>query len=719
MKKERHELRNIKFSKLYILFGLFLFGLIVYRMATLSLNNEVEGVNLQSMANNRTTRKETLYSKRGTIYDVNGNPLAQNISSYTLIAYLSPSRTTDPNRPKHVVDVDYTAEELSKVLNVSKEQLVKYLSKENVYQVELGVGTKNLTELKKDEIKALNLPGIDFIETQQRYYPNGQFASYIIGYARKKEVTNDEGDTVEDIVGEMGIESYYNSILTGTNGYNLYQKDRSGYKIAGTQEITVPAEDGNDVYLTINTNVQLFVEDAINELQRTCKSEFLVLVLADAKTGAIIASGTYPTFDPNVKKISSYLNPMTSVAFEPGSTMKIFSYMAAMENGFYKGNEKYKSGIFVAKDGTQIGDWNRNGWGYITYDAGFALSSNTAVMNLIDKYMNAEMLRDYYKRLGFGSKTGIELPNEASGKLNFKYQTEILNAGFGQGITTTAIQNIKALTAISNDGILLQPYIVDKIVNHDTGEIIYQGEKTELERVASIKTTNKMKELMRSVIAGDSSNSTGYYYYMSGYDLIAKTGTAQVAGANGKGYTGGIIKGLAGMFPGNDPQVLIYMAAKNPSCGTATKPFKKFIQSIIKNTSKYLEIYDETKQNTAKLETFVVDSYINQDVKTVANNLNVNSINTVILGNGDKVIAQYPIKGTEVNKIDKVFLLTKSTIKMPDLKGYSVRDFKAFANLVGIEYKIDGVGYLVKQSIIPGDAIKEDSVLEATFESRY
>ena len=155
MKKERHELRNIKFSKLYILFGLFLFGLIVYRMATLSLNNEVEGVNLQSMANNRTTRKETLYSKRGTIYDVNGNPLAQNISSYTLIAYLSPSRTTDPNRPKHVVDVDYTAEELSKVLNVSKEQLVKYLSKENVYQVELGVGTKNLTELRRMRLKHL------------------------------------------------------------------------------------------------------------------------------------------------------------------------------------------------------------------------------------------------------------------------------------------------------------------------------------------------------------------------------------------------------------------------------------------------------------------------------------------------------------------------------------------------------------------------------------
>ena len=719
MKKERHELRNIKFNKLYILFGLFIFALIIYRIGTLSLSKEVEGVNLQSMASNRTTRTETLYSKRGTIYDINGNPLAQNISSYTLIAYLSPSRTTDPNKPKHVVDVELTAEELSKVLNVSKDQLIKYLSREGVYQVELGAGTKNLTELKKDEILALNLPGIDFIENQQRYYPNGQFASYVLGYARKKEVANGDGSTSEEIVGEMGIEAYYNSVLTGTNGYNLYQKDRNGYKIAGTQEVNVPAVDGYDVYLTLNSNIQLFVEDAIAEFERTCKSESLSIIVADAKTGAILASGSYPTFDPNVKDIKSYMDPNVSVAFEPGSTMKIFSYMAAMENGIYNGSEKYKSGIFVARDGTEIGDWYRSGWGYITYDAGFALSSNTAVMNLIDKYMNAEMLRSYYKKLGFGSTTGIELPKEASGKLNFKYQTEILNAGFGQGITTTAMQNIKALTSISNDGMLLQPYIVDKIVNHETGEVIYQGKRTEIERVASLKTVDKIKELMRSVITGNSNNSTGYYYYMDGYDFIAKTGTAQVAGANGKGYTGGIIRGLAGMFPGDDPQVLIYMAVKNPSCGSATKPFKNFIQSIIKNTSKYLEIYDESKQNVAKLETYVLDSYINKDVNTVTSNLKINSLNVVVLGEGSKIINQYPIRGTEINKIDKIFLVTSKDIKMPNLKGYSVKDFKAFANLVGIEYKIDGSGYLTSQSINPGELIKEGMVLEAKFSSKF
>lgn len=718
MKKERYELKNIRFNRLYVFIGLFIFGLIIYRIGVLSLNKTVENINIQSLANNRITRVETLYSRRGTIYDVNKNPLAQNISSYTLIAYLSPSRTGSSKTPKHVVDIDYTAEKLSEVLDIDKEQFIHYLSK-NAYQVEFGPKAKNLTELKKDEILALQLPGIDFIETQQRYYPNGRFASYILGYARKKEVTNEDGETYEDIVGEMGVEAYFNDKLTGTNGYTLYQKDRTGYKIPGTKEVTVDAIDGNDIYLTINSNVQLFVEDAINELTSSCTTDFIGIMLADAKTGAILASGTYPSFDPNIKNIESYLNLNVSVPFEPGSTMKIFSYMAAMENGVYNGDEKYKSGVFVAKDGTEIGDWYRQGWGYITYDAGFALSSNTAVMNLIDKYMTADMLRDYYKRLGFGSKTGIELPNEAEGKLNFKYQTEILNAGFGQGITTTAIQNIKALTAISNDGILLKPYIVDKIVDSDTGEVLYQGGKTELERVASLKTVNKMKELMRSVIAGNSKNSTGYYYYMDGYDFIAKTGTAQVANENGTGYSNSqVIRGLAGMFPGDDPKVLIYLAIKNPSCGN--NEIKKFVQSIIKNTSKYLEIYDETKEKVSKLDTYEVDSYVNKDINSVTSKLKSNSIETVVLGNGNIVIDQYPRKGEKINKIDKVFLLTNgNSTLMPNIVGYSVRDFNSLMKLLEIPYQTDGIGYIVTQSIPPDTPITKESILEVKFETKY
>ncbi len=718
MKSKKSELKNIRFSRLYLLIGLFVFGLIFYRIYQLSTSKTIDNVNLQEFASRRTTKKETLYSKRGSILDVNGDILAENVSSYTLTATLTNKWTKDENKPQYVVDKEKTAEELSVVLGVEKEQLLSYLNK-NSDVVYLGPKTRDLTELKKDEILALNLPGINFIETQKRYYPYGKFASYVLGYARKKEVEDETGAISEEIVGEMGIESYYNDELTGTNGSSEYQKDRKGYKIPGTKEVTIDAIDGNDIYLTINSSVQLFVEDAMEKLNNACSPTFISVMLADAKTGAVLASGTRPSFDPNIKDISSYLNLNTSMPYEPGSTMKIYSYMAAMENEVYNGDETYKSGVFVAKDGTEIGDWKRQGWGYITYDQGFALSSNVAVMNIIDKYLSADALKAYYNKLGFGSKTGIELPNESSGKISFKYQTEILNAGFGQGITTTPIQNIKALTAISNDGMLLQPYIIDKIVDHDTGEIIYKSEKKEIERVASLKTVTKIKELMRSVVTGTSATSTGYYYNMPGYDFIAKTGTAQVVNDNGKGYSDTfVIRGLAGMFPGENPQVIIYMAVKSEWC--STKDIGEMVRSIIKNTSKYLEIYDETKASTTKLDDYVLDSYINKNVESVTSILNTNQINVVVLGSGDKIVAQYPLANTTINKIDKVFLLTNSSeIKMPNLVGYSTRDLQSFINIVKIPYSKEGIGYVISQSIPPETVLDENSNLEVNLEAKY
>ena len=718
MKKQKSELKNVRFSRLYLLIGLFVFGLIFYRMYQLSTSKEIDSVDLQAFASKRTTKKETLYSKRGSILDTEGDILAENVSAYTLTATLTDKWTKDKNKPQYVVDKEQTAEALSSVLDVDKEQLLSYLNRD-ADVVYLGPKTRDLTELKKDEILALNLPGINFIETQKRYYPYGDFLSYVLGYARKKEVEKEDGSISEEIVGEMGIESYYNKELTGTNGSSEYQKDRNGYKIPGTKEITIDAVDGHDIYLTINSSVQLFVEDAMDKLNNSCSPSFISVMLANAKTGAILASGTTPSFDPNVKDITSYLNLNTSMPYEPGSTMKIYSYMAAMEKDVYNGDETYKSGVFVAKDGTEIGDWKRQGWGYITYDQGFALSSNVAVMNLIDKYMSADELKAYYNKLGFGSKTGIELPNESSGKIAFKYQTEILNAGFGQGITTTPIQNIKALTSISNDGILLQPYIIDKIVDHDTGEVIYQGERKEIERVASLKTVTKIKELMRSVITGTSATSTGYLYNMPGYDFIAKTGTAQVVNDNGKGYSDSFtIMGLAGMFPGDDPQVILYLAVKSEYC--TKSQVSEMVKSIIKNTSKYLEIYDETKASTTKLEEYTVASYINKKVDSVSSVLQGNQIEPIILGTGDKVVAQYPEAGTKINKIDKVFLLTNSSeITMPNLVGFSNKDFNSFISIVKIPYIKNGIGYVVSQSIPPGTVIDEKSNLEVALEAKY
>lgn len=708
---KRKVTNNIKINAFVILGALLFFIVIIIRISYLSLSTEVDGINLQDFANKRTTKTEVLYAKRGSIYDVNGNVLAQNVSSYTVIAYLSESRTTNPEKPQHVVDKEYTAKKLSEILDMDYDKVLSYLSKENVYQTEFGNKGRGLTELTKEKIEQLNLPGIDFIETQKRNYPYGRFLSYTLGYAKVSSTENEDGTVEDKIVGELGIEAKFDKELSGTDGYNYYQKDRNGYKIAGTKELTEKAVDGNDIYLTIDATIQLFAEQSINKAMDKYDADWITLMMADAKTGAILASATYPSFDPNIRDITNYLDYNVSYAFEPGSTMKIYSYMAAMENGVYNGSEKYKSGVYVTSDGTEIGDWNRNGWGNITYDQGFALSSNVGVINLIKKHMNADILKEYYKKLGFGSKTNIELANEVSGKISFKYETEVFNAGFGQGITTTPIQNIKSLTSISNDGILLQPYIIDKIVDQDTGDIIYSGKKTELGRVASIETVTKIKDLMESVVNGNSSTSTGYYYYMDGYDIIAKTGTAQIAKESGKGYySNQIIRGFAGMFPKDEPAVIMYVAAKNPS---STKLMSQIVKEVIKNTSNYLNIYDGTKEEVKSLKQYKLTSYINKNVSEAEKELKNNKMNVVVIGDGNKIIDQYPKANVTIDELDKVFLITNSNDKkMPNLIGYSKSEVLVLEKLLNLNIEYSGDGYVYDQDIKEGTVLKESDTIK-------
>lgn len=708
--KKKVKLNNIKFNNLLIVGVLLFFIVIIVRISYLSLSKEVDGINLKEFAAQRTGRKETLKAKRGTIFDVKGSALAENVSSYTLIAYLDPARSEGSRTPQHVVDKEETAKKLSTVLDMDEKKILSYLKKD-VYQTEFGSKAKGLTEITKDEIVALNLPGIDFIETQKRYYPYGDFLSYTVGYARNKTSESSE------IIGEMGIEKSYDDSLSGEDGYTLYQKDRKGYKIAGTKEITKKAVDGNDIYLTIDSSIQLFVEQAINSVNKKYHTDWFTMVVADAKTGAILASATTPSFDPNLRNIKNYVDFNTGYAFEPGSTMKTFSYMAALETGKYDGKQKYKSGVYKTKDDTEIGDWNRAGWGYITLDQGFALSSNTAVITLINKYMNGNYLKEYYKKLGFGSKTGIELSGEVSGKINFKYETEILNAGFGQGITVTPIQNIKALTAISNNGVLLKPYIIDKIVDPNTKKVIYQGKKEELGVVANSKTVSKIKSLMKSVV-NNKTMSTGHGYYMKGYDIIAKTGTAQVAKERGSGYTNDTVRGFAGMFPGNDPKIIIYMAAKNPDGGAT--PLTKVVKEVVKNISNYMGIYDANDGKSSPLENIKMPSYISKDVNVVKDSLAKEKINVVVLGNGDKVIKQYPESGSNITRLDKVFLLTNGTeFKMPNIIGYSSKEVHTLVSFLDIKYKIEGTGYVTKQSIKAGTKLNKNSNLVVKLEAKY
>lgn len=697
--KKRKKKNNIKYSKIFILTSLFLFALMIGRVLQLGLSSKVDNINLQALASKRTTKTEVIPAERGNIYSDEGDVLAQNVSSYKLIAYLDPKRTTNEKKPQHVVDKEKTAELLAPILEMDKEEILRNLQKENVYQTEFGSHGKNLNELTKQKIEDLNLPGLDFIESFRRYYPKGDFASYAIGYAKENED--------EETTGEMGIEKYYDKILKGQNGSITYQKDLKGYRIADTKVIQNDAVMGKDIYLTINSNVQFFVEQALNNSDIDYDWDWFHISILDAKNGSVLATATSPSFDPNVRNITNYLDMSVSSPYEPGSTMKTFTYMAAMENGVYNGNETYNSGVYTTTDGTQIGDWDRGGWGVLTFDKGYAMSSNVGVINIISRHMNSMMLRQYFKRLGFGRKTGITLPNEQSGSLNFKYETEIFNAGFGQGITTTPMQNLQAMTPLTNDGILLKPYIVKKIVDPETNEVILENNKEEGERVASTATVQKMLSLMDDCVNGY--GNTGSGYRIASGELIGKTGTAQVASENGGGYLTGkddIISSFAGIYPKSDPQVIIYASVKRPSAGSQ-KPISNAIKEIVGNLAKYFG-HEEVNNNSLVIKDYKIESYLNKKLDSVKTKLESNGIPYVVLGNGQKIVKQIPEKNDVITNKDTVYLITNDTnITVPNVLGLSSKIAKDLLEKLNIKVNLDGVGYVVEQSVVEGSPITE------------
>ena len=697
--------RTVKIYKLLILVVVFLFAVISVRLSYIVLSKKVDGIDLTAFAENRNTVKEKIFAERGTIYDSLGNILSVNINSYTVIAYLEPSRTTDMSSPNHVVDKEKTAKELSKIINMSEEDILYLLNTKDVYQVELGPGGRGITELVKEQIEKLNLPGIDFIKSVKRYYPNGDFLSYTLGYAKTKE----DGS----VVGEMGVELEYNEELTGKNGSREYEGDIYGYKMANSKENVVPAENGDNIYLTIDTNIQLFAEQALAKIEQA-NLEWASISVTNAKTGEILAVASNPSFDPNTKEITSYYDPFVSYTYEPGSTMKTFSFMSAIEHGLYDEKEKYMSGSIVV-DGYKISDWNTWGWGEITYDQGFFGSSNVAATKL-GLRQGGKMLKDFYTSLGFGEKTGISLPNEEYGSLPFKYDIEVANASFGQGMTVTPIQMVQALTSIANEGTVLKPYIVKKVTD-SKGNTVLENSRTELRTVASKKTIEKVQYLMHGAVNSEERMAASTGYRTSPVITIGKTGTAQIASPGGGGYLTGYydyVKSFAGLFPADNPQILVYIVvSKTTDITLAQDAYKGLVQDVsayLGITGKYV---DEVKNNN------VMKSYINKNTNAAKEELSRISVNAVVIGSGEVIINQYPTKGTVLNPNDKVLLLTNaSDLTHVSINGFSKNDLEAYAKLVNVKFKYNGYGY-VKDSNISGLPINSNETIEVNLSPIY
>jgi penicillin-binding protein 2B len=706
---KKQQYMNVGAVMLFVIFSL-LFFILLYRYFSIEITGEVGGQPLAAKALQKHSREGILEAARGTIFDRNGEIVAEDTASYSLIAILDKKMTTNPKKPQHVVNPERTAKKLAEYIHMSESKIYEKLTKKGQFQVEFGKEGRDISFETKKKIEELKLPGITFVRDSKRFYPNGIFASHLVGYADRVEQT----DGSYKSVGKMGIEKTLNSYLTGYNGKINYESDLWGYLLPDDKPKVTPAQDGKDVYLTIDKKIQTFLEDAMDKVDREYKPKKIIVIVADPKTGNILAMGQRPTFHPKTKEgiEKSWHNEAVETSFEPGSTMKVFTLSAAVQENVFNPNELYKSGTYkVTPTSKAIHDWNYSGWGSIPFLEGVQRSSNVAFARIANEKLGFDRFHDYLTKFGFDRPTGIQLPDEATGKILFHYPIEKATTAFGQGTAITPIQQIQAATAVANNGKMMKPTIIEKIVNHDTGEIEKKFNPEVVSSPISADTAKKVRDILETVVT--SPKGTGSRYKIEGYSVAGKTGTAQIPDPTGGYLTGAknYIFSFIGMAPKNDPKLIVYVAVQQPEVDDYTKgsiPVSEVFDPVMKNSLQYLNI-QPSKQEKAIANK--LPNLSGKSAQTVVKNLSEKGFESVVLGTGTEVKDQLPKADTTILEGEKVLIKTSGTMKIPDMTGWSLRDVMKMAKLADVKLNTSGSGYVMKQNMKPGTPLKKGDFL--------
>ncbi|WP_396954651.1 penicillin-binding transpeptidase domain-containing protein [Neobacillus sp. YIM B06451] len=703
---------------LFFLFSLLFFA-ILYRFFAIGITGEAAGQPLAAKAEQKHMRHGIIEAERGTIKDRTGEIIAEDTASYSLIAILDEKMTTNPDNPKHVFDPEKTAATLSKYIELSESEILRILSKKKdnpkLFQVEFGKAGKDISFQTKKQIEAEKLPGITFKKESKRFYPNGVFASHVIGFVEKAEGNNSAAKTF----GKLGIEKSMDKYLKGENGRIDYESDLWGYLLPSGKELVTPAQNGNDIHLTLDKKIQTFLEDALNKTVEEYKPKKIIAIVANPKTGEILAMGQRPTFHPKTRDgiEKSWHNEAIEYPFEPGSTMKIFTLAAAVNEGVFNPEEKYKSGSYkVTERDKAIRDHNGKGWGSISYLEGVQRSSNVAFAKIAKEKLGFEKFREYLTKFGLDRPTGIDLPDEATSKLRYEWPIEKITTSYGQGTAITAIQQIQAATAIANNGKMMKPYVIKKIVDHDTGETIMEKEPEVVSQPISPDAAKKVRDILETVIT--SPNGTGQRYNIEGYSVAGKTGTAEMS--QGGGYLkgpGDYIFSFLGMAPADDPKLIVYVAVQQPDIDSYFKgslPVSMVFNPVMKNSLQYMNIKPSSLV-VAKKE--ALPDLVGKTSAEASKILEGKGFDAVTIGKGGTVVGQLPAPGEVVLEGEKVILRTSGDAAMPDLTGWSLRDALKAANVAKLHLNFKGSGYVVKQSITKGAPIKSGDRLTIELET--
>ncbi|HEX2937671.1 MAG TPA: penicillin-binding transpeptidase domain-containing protein [Ruminiclostridium sp.] len=678
---------SMKKKMTFVLAFLFVLGftVLIGRLVKLQF---VDGNFYQQKALSQQLSVTTITANRGTIYDRNMKPLAQSATVWDV--YVSPSYIK--------ADKDGTVEEkltkistgLAKILNLDEKTVYSKISKKTSYVVIAKKVENDVATLVRNFAKDNKLSCIGIVEDSKRYYPFNNFASQLIGF------------TGSDNQGLAGVEAYYNSVLKGVNGRVVTAKNAKGTDMPYDFQDRVEAKDGTSIVLTIDEVVQHYLEKNLQSAYVDNNVGVGVTgIVMDVKTGEILAMSSQPSFDPNnpfeianptvQQKIAAlsgdeqktqkslaqqdqWRNNAITNPYEPGSTFKIITAAAALNEGVVKETDEFDDPGSINVAGTDFHCWKRGGHGHQTFLQGFENSCNVVFIK-VGQALGVNRLYKYITAFGLTQKTGIDLPGEADSISLSESKmgpVELASVSFGQSNKITPIQLISAVSAVANGGKLVQPHIVKEQLDQNNNIVKTFG-TTEKRQVISEETSKEMCTMMEKEVE----EGTGNNAYVAGYRIGGKTGTAQKLekGAN----SDALVCSMVGIAPADDPQIAVLVLFDEPHAainfgGVITAPV---LGKIMSEVLPYLGVepqYTAEEQEKLDVKTPNLVGMSTQDAESQLKN---DKLNQVVIGSGAKVTAQVPETGRPIPRGGKVILYTdnaqvQDTITVPNVTGLTV-----------------------------------------------
>jgi len=727
------------------LLSILVFFIFLINFAVIIGTDSKFGKNLSELSHQVHQKTEIVPAKRGTIYDRNGAVIAEDATTYNVYAIIDKTYKSAKGEVLYVEESQYNqvADVFNRYLGMEKDYVVQQLSQKKLNQVSFGAAGNDISYSNMDairsELEAANIKGVDFTTSPNRSYKNGTFASQFIGQAQLVE--DKEGN--KTLQGTTGIEKSLDRILGGQDGVVTYEKDRNGNIVPGSDKVAVKTEDGKDVYTTISAELQTYLETRMDVFQEKVKGKFVSATLVSAKTGEILATTQRPTFNADtkegldIKNLRTWNTILYQDQYEPGSTMKVMTLAAAIDHGTFPAyNEVYYNNELQVKDAI-IKDWEINmglsEGRYMNIAQGFAYSSNIGMTKLEQK-MGNNVWMNYLTLFKFGLPTRFGMGDESFGGLpGDNYVTQAMSS-FGQGISVTQTQMLRAFSTIANDGEMLEPKFISAIYDgkHESAR------KSQREVVgnpvsasAAQQTRNYMITVGTDPQFGTLYSSDGPIIQVAGQNVAVKSGTAQIATANG--YLEGEndnINSIVVMTPAEDPDFIMYVTVQQPEVSFSPKSWQELVNPVLEDAvalKDELNLVSETKalDGVTKEDTYKMPSAesLSKELKLkqtispggFADELRRNLIQPVVLGTGKNIKKMSVSAGTKLKANEQVLLLTDDLDSVPDMYGWTKENVDKFAEWTGIEITYKGEGSRVsKQNVKVETALKKTKKITIT-----